>query len=175
LGEDGLEVAFEEGAGVLEVLFGVGFGGGDALKRFVEDADDPPLLGDGWNWKDELTETLGGKVGLGRAVLETVDHVGAQIALEVSQEKSIRHTTAFAWSNNYERRCNRPFRQCSDTCEFSERTTKTEKDVSGSNLPIAEQIESFPRDVVHIFESESVVHQVPRIDERYAFARSIRP
>ncbi len=30
LGEDGLEVAFEEGAGVLEVLFGVGFGGGDA-------------------------------------------------------------------------------------------------------------------------------------------------
>ena len=45
LGEDGLEVAFEEGAGVLEVLFGVGFGGGDARKRFVEDADDPPLLG----------------------------------------------------------------------------------------------------------------------------------
>ena len=45
LGEDGLEVAFEEGAGVLEVLFGVGFGGGDALKRFVEDADDPLLFG----------------------------------------------------------------------------------------------------------------------------------
>ena len=41
-------MAFEEGAGVLEVLFGVGvgFGGGDALKRFVEDADDPPLLGE---------------------------------------------------------------------------------------------------------------------------------
>src|SRR2546430_8189084 len=38
LGEDGLELAFEEGAGVLEVLFGVGFGGGDARKRFVEDA-----------------------------------------------------------------------------------------------------------------------------------------
>ena len=46
LGEDGLEVAFEEGAGVLEVLFGVGFGGGDALKRFVEDADDPLLFGE---------------------------------------------------------------------------------------------------------------------------------
>ena len=45
LGEDGVEVAFEQGAGVLEVLFGVGFGGGDALKRFVEDADDPPLFG----------------------------------------------------------------------------------------------------------------------------------
>jgi len=47
LGEDGLKVAFEEGAGVLEVLFGVGFGGGDALRRFVEDADDPPLPGEG--------------------------------------------------------------------------------------------------------------------------------
>ena len=46
LGEDGLQVAFEESAGVLEVLFGVGFGGGDALKRFVEDADDPPLFGE---------------------------------------------------------------------------------------------------------------------------------
>ncbi len=45
LGEDGLEVAFEEGAGVLEVLFGVGFGGGEALKRFVEQADDPLLFG----------------------------------------------------------------------------------------------------------------------------------
>ena len=51
LGEDGLELAFEESTGVLEVLFGVGFGGGDALKRFVEDADDPPLFrecGRGW-------------------------------------------------------------------------------------------------------------------------------
>ena len=45
LGKDGLEVALEEGAGVLEVLFGVGFGGGDALKRFIEDADDPLLFG----------------------------------------------------------------------------------------------------------------------------------
>ena len=44
LGKDGVEVTFEEGAGVSEVLFGVGFGGRDILKRFVEDADDPPLL-----------------------------------------------------------------------------------------------------------------------------------
>ena len=36
---------FEEGAGVLEVLFGVGFDGGDALKRFVQNADNPLLLG----------------------------------------------------------------------------------------------------------------------------------
>ena len=46
LGEDGLEVAFEEGAGVLEVLFGVGFGGGEARKRFVQQADDPLLFGE---------------------------------------------------------------------------------------------------------------------------------
>ena len=39
-------MAFEQGAGVLEVLFGVGFGGGDAVKRFVEDADDPLLFGE---------------------------------------------------------------------------------------------------------------------------------
>ena len=45
MGEDGLEVAFEEGAGVLEVLLGVGFGGGEALKRFVQQADDPLLVG----------------------------------------------------------------------------------------------------------------------------------
>ena len=45
MGEDGLEVAFEEGAGVLEVLFGVGFGGGEALKRFVQQSDDPLLFG----------------------------------------------------------------------------------------------------------------------------------
>src|SRR5262249_36981128 len=32
---------------VLEVLFGVGFGGGDCGERLVQDAHDPPLLG---NW-----------------------------------------------------------------------------------------------------------------------------
>ena len=58
LGEDGLEVAFEEGAGVLEVLFGVGFGGGDALKRFVEDADDPLLFGERGKWNLELSTVL---------------------------------------------------------------------------------------------------------------------
>ncbi len=56
LGEDGLEVAFEEGAGVLEVLFGVGFGGGDALKRFVEDADDPLLFGERGNGNLEVVQ-----------------------------------------------------------------------------------------------------------------------
>ena len=56
--EDGLEVAFEEGAGVLEVLFGVGFGGGDALKRFVENADDPPLFGERGDGELDLPRLL---------------------------------------------------------------------------------------------------------------------
>ena len=37
-------MALEQGAGVLGVLFGVGFGGGDAVKRFVENADDAVLF-----------------------------------------------------------------------------------------------------------------------------------
>jgi len=45
LGEDGLEVDFEKGVGVLEVPRGVGCGTGDTLKRFVEDADNPLLFG----------------------------------------------------------------------------------------------------------------------------------
>ena len=36
LGEDGLEVAFKQRTGVLEVLFGVGLGGGESGKRFVQ-------------------------------------------------------------------------------------------------------------------------------------------
>ena len=53
LGEDGLQVAFEQGAGVLQVLFGVGFGSGDGDKRFVENADDALLFGDAGerDWK----------------------------------------------------------------------------------------------------------------------------
>ena len=44
LGEDGIQVALEDGGGVLEVLFGVGFGGGDTLERLVQNADNPPLF-----------------------------------------------------------------------------------------------------------------------------------
>ena len=52
-----MEVAFEQSAGVLEVLFGVGFGGGDAVKRFVEDADNPPLFGERiWIFNPKLLE-----------------------------------------------------------------------------------------------------------------------
>ena len=39
-------MAFEQGAGVLQVLFGVGFGGGDAGKRLVENTDDALLFGE---------------------------------------------------------------------------------------------------------------------------------
>jgi hypothetical protein len=46
VGEDEFEMAFEEGAGVLEISFRVGFGGGDGCEGFVEDADDTLLLGD---------------------------------------------------------------------------------------------------------------------------------
>ena len=49
-------MAFENGAGVLEVLFGVGFGGGDTLKRFVEDADDALLFGKRGNGNRDFLE-----------------------------------------------------------------------------------------------------------------------
>ena len=41
-----LQVAFKQGAGVLEVLFGVGAGGGDAVEGLVEDSDDAVLFGE---------------------------------------------------------------------------------------------------------------------------------
>ena len=47
LRENGLQVTFKQGAGVLEVLFGVGLGGGDAVEGFVEDGDDAVLFGSG--------------------------------------------------------------------------------------------------------------------------------
>ncbi len=39
-------MAFKQRAGVLKVPFGVGLGGGEASKRFVEHADDPLLFGE---------------------------------------------------------------------------------------------------------------------------------
>ena len=41
-----IQMAFKEGTGVEEVLFGVGLGGGDAVKGFVEDGDDALLFGE---------------------------------------------------------------------------------------------------------------------------------
>jgi hypothetical protein len=45
--EDGLQVTFKQSTGIVEVLFGVSFGVGDAVKRFVEDADDALLFAEG--------------------------------------------------------------------------------------------------------------------------------
>jgi hypothetical protein len=50
VGEDRLEMTCEDSAGVLDVPFGIGPGGGDALKRFVENADDPQLFGKWRRW-----------------------------------------------------------------------------------------------------------------------------
>ena len=40
-----MQVAFKQSAGVLAILFGLGFRGGDAVKRFVEDTNDSVLFG----------------------------------------------------------------------------------------------------------------------------------
>src|ERR1035437_1715697 len=58
LRENGLQVAFKQGAGVLEVLFGVGFGGGDAVEGFVEEGDDAVLFGEWRNGKRHTTRKL---------------------------------------------------------------------------------------------------------------------
>ena len=44
-------MAFEHGAGVLEVPFGVGLGGGDAVKGLIEEGDDAVLFGERGKWK----------------------------------------------------------------------------------------------------------------------------
>jgi len=43
LGEDGLEVAFEEARAFWRFFSALALAGGDALKCFVEDANNPPL------------------------------------------------------------------------------------------------------------------------------------
>jgi len=43
-------VAFEQGAGVLQVIFGVGLGCGDVIKRCIEGGNDALLLRDRWYW-----------------------------------------------------------------------------------------------------------------------------
>ena len=52
--EDGMEVAFKERTGVFEVLLGVGLGGVEADKRFVQNADDPVLFEERGDWNFEL-------------------------------------------------------------------------------------------------------------------------
>jgi len=49
LTEDGLKMTLKDRPGVLEVLFGVGFGSGEVRKRFVEQGDDSLLFGERGN------------------------------------------------------------------------------------------------------------------------------
>ena len=80
-----MEVAFEEGAGVLEVLFGVGFGGGDAVKRFVEDADDALLFGNRRNWYWIIFDKL-----LGNSLLtDCPAHSGRAFTSEIGTGKVV--------------------------------------------------------------------------------------
>src|ERR1700722_12844600 len=88
LREDDFQMAFKYGAGVFEVLFGVGLSSGDALKCFVEDTDDPLLFGERGYGDCKFGETLSGKVGLSCAIFEQFDHLSAQIALEICQKVS---------------------------------------------------------------------------------------
>ena len=60
-------MAFKEGTGVLEVLCGVGFGGGDAVKCCVEDADDALLFGDWRNRDRDILELAARQLFEGRA------------------------------------------------------------------------------------------------------------
>ncbi len=48
------QLCFKEIAGVLEVLFGIGFGGGDVGKGFVEEGDDAALFLFVSNWNLEI-------------------------------------------------------------------------------------------------------------------------
>jgi hypothetical protein len=57
-----VEVAFEEGAGVLAVWFGMGFGGGDAGERFVQNLHDPALVRERRQRKLETTKRFAGEM-----------------------------------------------------------------------------------------------------------------
>jgi hypothetical protein len=58
LTEHGLKVILKSCTGVLEVPFGVGFGGGEARKRFVEQGDNSLLFGEWGYWKFDLKNLL---------------------------------------------------------------------------------------------------------------------
>ena len=85
LAEDGLQVAFKQGAGVLEVLFGVGPGGSDAVKRFVEDGDDALLLGKGRHRELKLAQRFTSKVLNAGAVEVFLQRPGEVQRVEVVQ------------------------------------------------------------------------------------------
>lgn len=77
-------MAFEEGAGVLQVLFGLGFGGGEARKRFVEHADDTLLFGEWGEWDFEPGQRFTGEV-LDTCTIEMI----LQSAIEIFRKEVI--------------------------------------------------------------------------------------
>jgi hypothetical protein len=79
LRENRLQVAFKQGAGVLEVLFGVGFRGGDAVEGFVEDGDDAMLFKE----RGDAHEFIVNKVPVERW---NADTAGESLKVEVLQQ-----------------------------------------------------------------------------------------
>ena len=59
LTEHRLKMTLKERASVLEVSFGVGSGGGETRKRFVEQGDDSLLFGEWWQDEIEITYLVG--------------------------------------------------------------------------------------------------------------------
>jgi hypothetical protein len=89
-----LEVVFEEGAGVLEVLFGVGFGGGDALERVVEDADDLPLLWEGRPRELKILDLPATDMRNAKARLDPENMMGEGFGTnEIEQESTVKTIT----------------------------------------------------------------------------------
>ena len=94
-----MEVAVEEGAGVDEVLFGVGFGGGKALKRCVEDADDPLLLGEGGERNGKVFKMAASKR------LDRSTYGDARKIIRAVMEKVIKKPNIEVWKKIKERVC----------------------------------------------------------------------
>jgi hypothetical protein len=53
--EGNCKMTFKDRAGVPEAPLGVGFGGGEARKRFVEQGDDSLLFGEWGDWNKDFS------------------------------------------------------------------------------------------------------------------------
>src|ERR1019366_9191125 len=100
LGEDGLQVAFKQSAGVLEVLFGVGVGGGNAVKRFVEDADDALLFGQGRKRDTDIPQVTQVNHELNRAARVSPKGRDTIWRLEIITHELCAHATSKADQSN---------------------------------------------------------------------------
>jgi hypothetical protein len=103
LGEHGLEVAFEESAGVLEVLFGSSFGGRNALKDFIEDADDPLLFGERRQRNLEIPDLSQRKILLGNTTFELLDLIQYHTSFQGFQDELWQEASFTLQPNDCER------------------------------------------------------------------------